>query len=638
VPHGLTRGAPKAPTSTDRWISKYLIDDPLKDIQDPVKEAWHEAHKDIDRGMRLDREATAASQGGRLTEAAGKNFKGLLNTGKTVADVAMVPLAAAMGPINTISAPIKRWSSTPGSPYSIDLNAALAAGRPGSPKNAKEVAEALSRAPGQIKGGLREISAIPHAIENEVETLTHDRAPKPPSPPPHGNVMSAGAGKASDAERKVARYLFETLKRDQMTPEEFLASVDKHSDRPVFMSGGDNMRGSAIAITEEPGPGRTTMSKARDAYEHALYDKIKNHIADNLGGKGDFLKAVDALDEARRRNASAAMRPIENLPVTLTPDTVAAMRSKFVRPHLEEAADLTFHNPQSTPEEKQSAQALLAILNGEDAGAVQISVRHLQDVSRDIRKAGDAAFGGANPNYNLGKLLSGIAEHMRENATNPALGGHVEYGNFLRQYGNDMANIDAVDLGKNALRGIQENTSAHIERELEKLKRQSPDVYEHYKKGLAEAVVESVEKAENPAVAMKKLRTPETRNKIMIALGNDGAALNEFYEGVDRFVKERATLNGMRGDFLTSAKQSAKANMSSRNKAREYQELVGNVGSLGSPGKIAGAGIDMITNLLAKRDSEILADEEANALMAQALSDPKVARRLLTDPRLKPRR
>ena len=124
------------------------------------------------------------------------------------------------------------------------------------------------------------------------------------SPASLGPTLSASAeAKPSQAERKVARVLFEKIQDDNMTVDQFLAEAEKHPDRPTFIAGGPNIRGSAGALYRVPGKHQAVIRTAAERYKAELRPKIEAHISEALGGTGDYLAKQDAMLQARRLEA-----------------------------------------------------------------------------------------------------------------------------------------------------------------------------------------------------------------------------------------------------------------------------------------------------------------------------------------------
>ena len=507
---------------------------------------------------------------------------------------------------------------------------------------AEFAASRLAKLPSTLKAGTSVVEAAEAAkiAEGAAPSGVGISMPKTPhvapirpsggSPASPSPTLSASAeAKPSQAERKVARVLFEKIQDDNMTVDQFLAEAEKHPDRPTFIAGGPNIRGSAGALYRVPGKHQAVIRTAAEKYKTELRPKIESHIGEALGGTGDYLKTQDAMLEARRLEAGKQMSEVENLPVSLSSDSLHALQSPLVKPAIKAA--IVRNQSSLDPAVRMAGQALDQLIEGDATLPAHVRVRDVQDISFALNSAADSAYKGGNAAD--GAVLKSLAKQLRQNAADPASGGHVKYGEFLTKYGDASDELDALELGRGAIKKTETNTAEHIEKELSKM---APEARDYYKKGLAEAIFYEVDHApeDNPTSALKKLNTPAMRRKIKIAFG-DEASVDEFYTEIAKRMMERETLNSLGGSATTPSSEAIKS-LTAAGRKGEYEKRIQKISDvLKKPVETAGA---HALNLMAERDAEILGDPEAAELLARALVDPNEMARLLRNPRLRPRR
>jgi len=507
---------------------------------------------------------------------------------------------------------------------------------------AEFAASRLAKMPSTLKAGTSAVEAAEaaKAAEGAAPSGVHVPLPKTPhvapirpsggSPASPSPTLSASAeAKPSQAERKVARVLYEKIADDNMTVDQFLAEAEKHPDRPTFIAGGPNIRGSAGALYRVPGKHQSIVLNAADTYKEAIRPKIISHVGEALGGKGDFLATQEAMLEARRVEAGRQMAEIENFPVTLNSDSLHALQSPLVKPAIKAA--IVRNQSSLDPAVRMAGQELERLIEGDASLPASVRVRDVQDISFALNSAAEEAYKAGRGSD--GKVLKDLARALRENASDPAQGGHVKYGEFLARYGDASDELDALELGKGALKKSEINTPEHIAAELKRL---GPNAQENYKKGLAEAIFYEINEApqENPTLALKRLNTPSMREKIKIAFG-DERSVDAFYTEITKRMMERESLNSLGGSVTTPSSEAIKS-LTAAGRKGEYEKRIQKLSDvLKKPVETAGA---HALNLLAERDAEILGDPEAAELLARALVDPNEMARLLRNPRLRPRR
>jgi hypothetical protein len=163
LPPGATYDAPDLPNPVEKWVGDRMTQ-AGKDFVEPFTTAWDTLGKDINRGVRLDREATEATRTSHFGTALGKNFKGTFNTGKTVADVGMLGMSPAAAVLNPFVAPIKRNTG-------VDMMQAvgLIAPEKAGIETAESAAASIARAPSALRGALSALEPTVRAAKRFVK-------------------------------------------------------------------------------------------------------------------------------------------------------------------------------------------------------------------------------------------------------------------------------------------------------------------------------------------------------------------------------------------------------------------------------------------------------------------------------------
>jgi hypothetical protein len=435
----------------------------------------------------------------------------------------------------------------------------------------------------------------------------------------------AAIAKPNVAELKVGEALHKSLAREGVTSAEAIESLKKNPNRPAFHAGGENMVGYAKAVARQPGPGKAILRKAVSQHQRDVPGQIKADIGEHLGGKGDYFSTLDQTLDNRRKIASSVMDQIGQSPITLDENSVRALRSDLSAPAIKKAALRALADPDPSMAEAGAALNRLHDQLLDNPGAATIRIRDAQDISKALLDASDSAYKSGNGAD--GKVLKSLGRSIRNNAADPEKGGMSEYGDWLKRYGHDSENKEALELGRSAINAGMDNTAEAIKRRLSKMSSEASKDY--YRKGLGEGLIYMVRSAQGGVNAMRNLvKSEEFRDKVHLAFPNH-EAYDAFMDAAEERVAEQDRSNRvLRGSDTVEnreaiedlKKQGASALDIAREGARAIQR----------PERLVAKGFEKALDAIPQADRSLLGDPETNAMLARALSDPKEMERILT--------
>ena len=466
-------------------------------------------------------------------------------------------------------------------------------GRPAAPWQA-----GFGEAPRALEG--EEAAA---AIEGDLNTALMGLRPGPKGLKP----LPPKVARPAEPQVRAARAIERARARD-------LAAGDTPAVAPGAMpihQGGENLAAVADVLANSPGPGRGVIRKAVRDYEGRAVDRTKADIARDLGGRGDFFETQENLINARRAAADEGMATIQDHLVTLDNNSVLALRSDLAKGAIRERA----LNALASPDEAVRADGARLMRLADDLldkpGSQTITVRDAQDISRSLLEGANAAY--ASGNGGRGAALKELGKAVRTNASTPERGGFQEYGDWLRQYGDDMAREQALQLGRDVFKpgGNAEQLRAAVGEmsEAERLL---------YRKGVGEALLDQVRSTKGDVGALRNLmRSEENAERVALAFPDDQAFAN-FMESAARRVGEREVNNRILGGSPTDPRQAARADLQA-----EGFDPLGAMGDAltGDIGGLARRGAREAIRSLPRQSRSVINDPEANLALARALTD-----------------
>lgn len=347
---------------------------------------------------------------------------------------------------------------------------------------------------------------------------------------------------------KAARVLQRAIDRDAAAGVQF-----KPGQNPMY-DGGDELAGVYEVLAQHPGVARPQVLQAVDRNRASTARGMADDISKVLGGKGDFFEYQSNLAKTQRETARQGMDQIGDQLVTLDTDSIQALRSDLARDALKKAAGNL--RASVNPAERDQANSLTQIVDQvfDKPSGVTMRVRDAQTVSEKLLKAADTAYRGGDGD--TGAALSGLGRAIRQNARTPERGGFQEYDTWLKQYGTDSQNREALELGRKA---FSSNVwPEEIERELSDA---GPAAILHYQKGVAEDMMNRVARANGDMQVIRALlKDQNAAAKIRLAFPDD-----QTFAAFVKTAEKRAADTGRNQAFTqnsrTAFRQAAMADM-----------------------------------------------------------------------------
>jgi len=401
-----------------------------------------------------------------------------------------------------------------------------------------------------------------------------------------------------------------------------LAAGDMPPAAPGAMpihQGGENLTAMADVVANSPGPGRGAIRRAVRDYEARAVDRTKEDIARDLGGRNDYFATQDSLISARKAAADEGMARLQDQLVTLDNDSVLALRSDLAKGAIRERALNALASPD--PAIRADGARLMRLADDllDKPSAQTITIRDAQDISRSLLEGANSAF--ASGNGGRGGALKDLGKAIRTNAATPERGGFQEYGDWLKQFGDDMSREEALQLGKDVF-GNKQNA--------EQLRAAVDGMSETeralFQKGVGEALLAKVRGTRGDVGALRDmLRSEENADRLALAFPDDQAFAN-FMESAARRVAERDVNSRLMGGSPTDPRMAARADLEAEGFDAEGAAMDAFTGNLGGAArKVAAEALKRVP----RRSRSVLGDPEANLALARALTDPDEMTRVL---------
>jgi len=413
------------------------------------------------------------------------------------------------------------------------------------------------------------------------------------------------SARGNAGERKVARVL------NTIREEDAAAGFSDAAGTPGMYSRGPGTQMATEVMANSSGPGAGKLRAKIERQKDSAYADTKRDIATGMGGRGDYFETLERLQKNRASAAEAGMAEIGDHYVTLDRDSVVALRSGLSQRAIQEAADLGLSSPD--PNIRNDAVALQSIVQRAlDGERVTMSVREAQIVSEALLKRADAAFktpGGGGQ----GQALKVLGRALRNNARDPDRGGFAEYDAWLKQYASDSDRIAALDLGSNVLKNGMDNSPEAVARELAEM---GPGALGDYRKGVGEALLNTVMEAGDVRLMRALLKNESLRQRVRMAFPDD-ETFAAFLEGVERRVHQANLNNRYVGGSPTYLRQQTRERLEGL--GYDLGELYQDVRSPERP----------FLRALKGSNKGVISDPKLNDIMAGALMEPDEMTRLL---------
>lgn len=420
--------------------------------------------------------------------------------------------------------------------------------------------------------------------------------------PDFSHLTTAGAPRATGDELRVAKALDRAGKRDASA-----GTVTRKGSIP-FQTHGDNVAGIAEVLAQSPGPAQGLIRRTAGNSRAAARKDMKSAIAEGMGGRGDYFESLDKLFQARADEAKSGMSKLGEHLVTLDENSVSALRSDLSRTAIKDAATNALASPD--PEVRAAGAALNSLHDRllDKPGSVTIRVRDAQDISKGLLDASSAAYGAGEGGR--GAALKTLGKAIRSNASDPDRGGFSDYGHWLKRYGDDSENIQALELGRGILTNSLDNSPEKLRMTLDDM---SDPAKEHFRKGVGEALLTEVRR-KGVGAARSLLKDEDFAAKVKLAYPTEGG-FSAFMELADEAVNNEARNSRMLDNSRTFARGEAAADLKD-----EGSDLLLNAATLDLKG-LARGGAKAALKALPRRDRSLVGNPKTNALLGEAVTN-----------------
>lgn len=444
--------------------------------------------------------------------------------------------------------------------------------------------------------------------------------------------LGAGALPDGSPAMRAAMTLRRALARDNIDPADAVAAARADPSAPAFHAGGANVAGLAEVAAKSPGPAQTIIRDAVSAHQDAVPGQIKADIGTALGGNGDYLSTLDSAISTRRLAANQGISAIEGDPVALNQNSVLALRSPVANAAVKTAANNALSSADPITREAGANLNRIADQVLDNPSTATMTIRNAQDISKSLLDAADGAYRSGDGAKGL--ALKTLGRAIRDNAADPAQGGSQAYGDWLKQYGSDSDNIDALNLGHGVFASAKGNSAAQVQKTLDGMG--SDSAADYYKKGVSEALIDQTRSSQGGVGTMRQLlKNEDLRDKVRIAFPDD-ASYDQFVASAENRVRQQGLNNKVTGGSPTYPLQAARADVEGQpfhpfDAAGHAAEFGTNLFT-GNFGALAGQGLKALQKNIPRADRSVIGNTESNALLGHALSNPDAFETLLTLP------
>lgn len=464
--------------------------------------------------------------------------------------------------------------------------------------------------PGVIRAGQKVAAPIAEKVGDAVRTL----APKAARAVTPGSVPQVKADHAAiPSELRAARALERAVKRDQA------AGVTPRKGSLPFQAHGPNVAGIAEVLAQSPGAAQGVIRNAATTSRAGARGEIKAAIAEGMGGRGDYFESLDNLFATRSQAAKEGMGQFGDELVKLDDNSISALRSDLSRSAIRDAAANALASPD--PDVRAAGAALNRLHDQllDQPGSVSVRVRDAQDISRALLEASKSAFSSGDGAR--GAALKGLGRAVRSNAATPEQGGHAEYGAWLKRYGDDSENIEALELGRNVLSATLDNSPEKIRRTLDEM---SGPAREHFRKGVGEALLSQVQR-KGITAARNLMKDEEFAAKVRLAYPTE-EGFDSFMKLADDAVQNEARNVQILNNSRTDARGEARADLN--DEGFDAGDMLADIATL-NPGAAIRSGAKAAAKSLPRRDRSLVGNPKTNAILGRAVTDQDEMTRLL---------
>lgn len=443
-------------------------------------------------------------------------------------------------------------------------------------------------------------------------------------------LLPRGRGALQPNENRVAEALNRELRSNRMSPQDILTAMHGAPEGTLPLNlGRGALSGAAEVIAQSPGPGRQVVMDALRQQRATSGDRIGRRVQEALGGEGNYFATLDDQIAQRRTAANEVMGQIEGRSFNLSPDSVTALRSDLAQSELRKAASFGLASPDEAVRNNAANLNRLADTLLDNPAAAQLDLRNAQTVSKALLDASSDAWrtgDGARA-----QALGGLGRAIRQNASDAV----PEYGQWLKRYGDDSSQIEALELGRSVLRNVDDPRPDGVSAEVlrKQVAEMSDTAKDLFRKGVGEAIVARSRTSKGGVGAMRDiLRSDELGARLRVAFP-DEQSYTRFLNAAEAEAAMGDAANGILSNSRTAFRQGAAQRMG----AEDYGQAADLIGA-SLPG-LAIEGVKQGVRSVGKifgRNRSVLENDDLNELFAKALTDQDLLRQMLQGQR--PRR
>ncbi len=375
---------------------------------------------------------------------------------------------------------------------------------------------------------------------------------RPGSTPRHQGPPST-APRLSGKAAKVPRLIARSLERDELTPNQYAASLAGRSSAEMpFERGGENLVGLAELVAQSPGPGRNLAVERLAQRSGSAPDRVKAQVGEGLGGAGDYFSTMDKIIAKRAQESEPFFQRAYSQPIDadIFNRQFEPILRRLPKGTLEKAYDIARRegrNPEELGLMTSDSFAGLPGRNSEGAagagGVVGMSqnepvqvVNPTLETLHYVKMGLDEMLEGYRNPVTRRLELWGSPAARADSSTRRSLGAAMrdvspDYKQAMAIWGEESAHKDALELGRDVFSGKFPMQYEQLRRAWREMGRTEQDFY---RKGVGEALVAKVRSSGGGVNTMRQLlRSEEFRDRVRLAFPGQ--------EAYDRFIQSAAT-------------------------------------------------------------------------------------------------
>jgi hypothetical protein len=433
------------------------------------------------------------------------------------------------------------------------------------------------------------------------------------------------ASGATPGENRVASVLQRELRSNRITPDDVLSSLNSLPEGALPFNAQDNLLAPvAEALVASTGPGGRIVQGAVNAQRRAAPDRILSRISSEVGGEGNYFATLNNSIQTRQVAANQVINQIGPQQFRLNDNTIRALRSDLAQPQLRQAAQNALASPDQATYEMGANIMRLADTLRDNPAAATLDVRTAQDVSRALLDMSSDAW--RRGDGTTGQAIGGIGRALRNNAREAV----PEYNNWLKRYGDESSQIEALQLGRQVLGNPNDPRPDGVSAEVLRgqFAEMSDTAKDMFRKGIAEAIVARTAGRANGEINTMRdlLGVREYADRVRIAFP-DEQAFTRFLNAAEVEVGLANAGQGITGNSRTIARAATLKRLGAQPEAEAVDQL-SQATLTGIPLAIGRAGIRAAGRQMG-RSRSVLENDQLNELLGRAVTEPELLRQML---------